>query len=212
MTGTFELALIDTSCLEPPRKKRRLTHTVALDLFDSPRPSSPEPPHEKTPYAHGGGKGGDDNDEMMLDGILPVAAVPDVISTAYDDYVSALPLNILFQVKVSNSAAAREAFPDALLGHSIRLYYPEYKSFARFMREGIITGLRLESARDVRNIKIVAKKAGEVIAELDILSDGEVWEKAMRELRKIGIGKHGEGGRKMASSVRLTLGLNYWVR
>ncbi|RPA94009.1 hypothetical protein L873DRAFT_1830503 [Choiromyces venosus 120613-1] len=211
MAGNFELALIDTSCLEPPRKKRRLTRTVALDLFDSPRPSSPEPPHQKTPYTHGGsGYGGDDGDGMMLDELLPVAVVPDVVSNAYDDYVSALPLNILFQVKVANNAAARETFPDALLGHSIRLYYPEFKSFSRFMRDGIVPGLRLESARDVRNIKIIAKKAGEVLAELDILSDGEVWEKAMRELRKVGIGKHGEGGRKMASSVRLVLGLNYW--
>jgi hypothetical protein len=190
----------DTSHLEPPRKKRRLTHVLVLDLYDSPDPSLVDPSHEKH------NRSADESlslDDETLDEPLKI---PSVLTSAYDDYLETLPLNIMFKARIPSNKATQAAYPNATLGEWVRLYYPDYKSFRRLLAEGIEEKLGIDP-KEVRTVRLVASKAGEVVYELDFLFEAEVWERAMRELRKKGIGKNSDGGIRMASSVKLYLGV-----
>lgn len=147
--------------------------------------------------------------EMDPYAILPAAPkIPSVASAAYDEYLQSLPLNIIFQARIVTSQLTRTMYPSALIGETVRLYYPDHKSFNNLLHDGILRRLGVTTRDAVRTFKLVAKKSGEVVFESEFMCFEEQWEAALSELRKKGVGKKGEGGLRSADNVRLLVGLD----
>lgn len=188
--------------LEPPHKKRRLSRTVSLDLYnldpDEPRGEHPAPAEEE-------------EERMDPSALLPPAPrIPSVTSPAYDDYLAALPPNITFQTRIGNSQLATIMYPTALVGESVRLYYPDHRCFNSLLHDGILPRLRVAQRDAIRTLKMVAKKGGEILFVSEFMCSEEHWERALAELRKKGVGRGSAGGRGLSSadSVRLLVGLD----
>ncbi|KAL0633083.1 hypothetical protein Q9L58_008039 [Maublancomyces gigas] len=189
--------------LEPPHKKRRLSRTVSLDLYN----------------LHGGHDTQDENrhltptpeaeTQMDPEALLPLAQIPSVITPDYDEYLQSLPLNIVFQTRIINSQLTTTMYPAALVGVSVRLYYPDHRNFNSLLHDGIIPMLGVVQRDAIRTLKIVLKKEGEIVFVSEFICFEEQWEVALAELRKKGVGRRGgEGGRNSADSVRLLVGLD----
>lgn len=149
--------------------------------------------------------------QMDPEALLPPAPkIPSVITAEYDEYLQALPLNIIFQTRITNSQLATVMYPAALVGESVRLYYPDHRSFNSLLHDGILRRLGVAQRDAIRTLKLVAKKGGELLFASEFMCSEEQWEVALTELRKKGVGKNskGEGGLRNADSVRLLVGLD----
>ncbi|RPB07989.1 hypothetical protein P167DRAFT_494935 [Morchella conica CCBAS932] len=150
--------------------------------------------------------GSEPMDTDIVDEVLPTVKVPSVATAAYGDYIESLPINVLFQARIQASPAVRTMYPQALIGESIRLWYPDYKCFNGVLHDGIVP--RLGVHRDaVNSLRIVARKGGELVWEGSFACFENQWEEALGELRKNGVGRRVEGGLGSADSVRLLVGL-----
>lgn len=190
--------------LEPPHKKRRLSLTVSLDLYNL---------HEKEFEVRDDSTLAPMVEEMEIqmnpEALLPaVPKIPSVVTAAYDEYLQALPLNIIFQTRIVKNQLTTLMYPTALVGESVRLYYPDHRSFNSLLHDGILRRLGIPERDAVRTLKLVAKKAGEVVFVSEFMCFEEQWGTALAELRKKGVGKKGEGGLRNADSVRLLVGLD----
>lgn len=148
---------------------------------------------------------------MDAEALLPPAPrIPSVTSPAYDDYLAALPLNITFQTRITNSHLATLMYPAALVGESVRLYYPDHRSFNSLLHDGILPRLRVAQRDAVRTLKVVAKRGGEILFVSEFMCSEEQWEAALAELRRKGVGRNSKSGRGLggADSVRLLVGLD----
>lgn len=137
----------------------------------------------------------------------PVPRIPSVTTAAYDEYLQTLPLNIIFQTRITNSQLTTTMYPAALVGVPVRLYYPDHKTFNSLLHDGILRRLGVAQRDAIRTLKLIAKKAGEVVFVSEFMCFEEQWEVALTELRKKGVGEKGEGLGN-ADSVRLLVGLD----
>lgn len=196
--------------LQPPHKKRRLSHTVSLFLYnffddDDARDGEFAPLEEESePGAQQQQQPEMDPDALLL----PAPKIPSVATAEYDEYLQTLPPNIIFQARIAQSQLARAMYPGALVGETVRLYYPDHRSFNDLLHEGVLKRLGVETRDAVRTFKLVAKKSGEVVFASEFMCFEEQWEAALVELRKKGVGRRSEGGLRSADSVRLLVGLD----
>lgn len=189
--------------LQPPHKKRRLSRTVSLDLYNLDEEQHDARGESLAPAV--------EEMEIQMDpeALLPPAPkIPSVITAEYDEYLQALPLNIIFQTRITNSQLTTVMYPAALVGESVRLYYPDHRSFNSLVHDGILRRLGVAQRDAIRTLKLVAKKGGELLFVSEFMCSEEKWEVALTELRKKGVGKKGEGGPRNADSVRLLVGLD----
>ena len=195
----------DTSCLPPPSKKRRLSHQLSLSLYglSLSSPADDDPGHDKR-YDE------PDGCEMEIDEDLPEIYIPNVASGAYDLWVDSLPPNVLFQARISASPSTRLAFPNSKLDQMVRLYYPDYRSFGHFVEAGVVPKLGLETSRNIKSLKLFAKKGDNVLCKTEIKPcDGEEFDKIMADLKKNGLWRMSDGGMKLAGTVKLLVKLNW---
>ncbi|KAH8151841.1 uncharacterized protein LAJ45_03834 [Morchella importuna] len=196
---------------QPPHKKRRLTRTgTSLHIYCYPEDDHRTDAAANKMAANGpamaASLGSEPMDTDIVDEVLPTVKVPSVATAAYGDYIESLPINVLFQARIQASPAVRTMYPQALIGESIRLWYPDYKCFNGVLHDGIVP--RLGVHRDaVNSLRIVARKGGELVWEGSFACFENQWEEALGELRKNGVGRRVEGGLGSADSVRLLVGL-----
>lgn len=199
--------------LEPPHKKRRLSRTVSLYLYnladDHAHDTRGEHPAHQQQQFEGTGTADDPASPLLL--LLPAApSIPDVSSATYAAYLAALPLRITFKTRITNSQLAAIMYPAALVDESVRLYYPDYRSFNSLLHDGILPRLRVAQRDAIRTLKMVAKKDGEILFVSEFMCAEEQWEAALAELRTKDVSRAPSGGGGMGNAfcVRLLVGLD----